>query len=411
MPSSPSDLAVNNRFRGYQNDDDDDDNVHLSHLLAQDHPLDQRQDELELRRQQEVEFQARYRSDPNLARYPVKTQPSEETMRMLAQVGRVRHQRRHSDVSLATGMSAHLLASYFITLRQNLPLSLVKSGGQRSYSVDRATTHISPTYSRRSPLSQQLLDPSSTLKRKPATENVAQRRRHVGKMHVIGSFSSSEEDLVTTPEYTSADEPDSKWLHVNRDMDSSQWWDHGSWHGEPAPMSMQPVTWQPSKDGERLIGRILLNKRMKDGTVPADTGALLGLKVVGGKMTESGRLCAFITKVKKGSLADTVGHLRPGDQVLEWNGRVLQGATFNEVYNIILESKQEPQVELVACRPIGWVSDQAESSFDSQKVGPSISVTSPMSPSVLSGQVSVSLPSMHCIVTQPLSSQLIAFPW
>lgn len=29
-------------------------------------------------------------------------------------------------------------------------------------------------------------------------------------------------------------------------------------------------------------------------------------------MTESGRLCAFITKVKRGSLADTVGHLRPG---------------------------------------------------------------------------------------------------
>ena len=44
-----------------------------------------------------------------------------------------------------------------------------------------------------------------------------------------------------------------------------------------------------------------------------------------------------------------------GDQVLEWNGRVLQGATFNEVYNIILESKPEPQVELVVSRPIGWV--------------------------------------------------------
>lgn len=98
-------------------------------------------------------------------------------------------------------------------------------------------------------------------------------------------------------------------------------------------------------------------------------------------MTESGRLCAFITKVKRGSLADIVGHLRPGkhthlsggagllfwsiliehshvsllsgDQVLEWNGRVLQGATFNEVYNIILESKPEPQVELVVSRPIG----------------------------------------------------------
>lgn len=44
-----------------------------------------------------------------------------------------------------------------------------------------------------------------------------------------------------------------------------------------------------------------------------------------------------------------------GDQVLEWNGRVLQGATFNEVYNIILESKAEAQVELVVSRQTRWV--------------------------------------------------------
>lgn len=42
-----------------------------------------------------------------------------------------------------------------------------------------------------------------------------------------------------------------------------------------------------------------------------------------------------------------------GDQVLEWNGKLLQGATFKEVYNIILDSKPEPQVELVVSRPIG----------------------------------------------------------
>ncbi|XP_048117533.1 regulating synaptic membrane exocytosis protein 2 isoform X7 [Alosa alosa] len=148
---------------------------------------------------------------------------------------------------------------------------------------------------------------------------------------------------------------------------------------------------------------------MKDGTVPRDSGALLGLKVVGGKMTESGRLCAFITKVRKGSLADTVGHLRPGDQVLEWNGRILQGATFKEVYNIILESKPEPQVELVVSRPIGDIPripdsthaqlESSSSSFESQKMDrPSISVTSPMSsgmlrdaPQYLSGQLSVKL--------------------
>ncbi|KAK9527051.1 hypothetical protein VZT92_015716 [Zoarces viviparus] len=177
-----------------------------------------------------------------------------------------------------------------------------------------------------------------------------------------------------------------------------QRWDRGYWHSEPAPLSMQPVTWQQSRDGECLIGRILLNKRMKDGTVATDMGSLLGLKVVGGKVMESGRLCAFITKVKKGSLAETVGHLRPGDQVLEWNGRLLQGATFNEVYNIILDSKPEAQVELVVSRPIGDVLKAAESShvqldssscsFNSQKVAPFISVTSPMSPSVLSGRVS-----------------------
>lgn len=40
-----------------------------------------------------------------------------------------------------------------------------------------------------------------------------------------------------------------------------------------------PVTWQPSKDGDRLIGRILLNKRLKDGSVPRDSGTMLGLKV------------------------------------------------------------------------------------------------------------------------------------
>lgn len=38
-------------------------------------------------------------------------------------------------------------------------------------------------------------------------------------------------------------------------------------------------------------------------------------QVVGGKMTDLGRLGAFITKVKKGSLADVVGHLRAGNSV------------------------------------------------------------------------------------------------
>ncbi|KAM9385907.1 regulating synaptic membrane exocytosis protein 2-like [Pholidichthys leucotaenia] len=388
MPRLPSDLGRAHSPHGYHGNGEAEPHRRpirdgRGRWHSQDHPLDQFEHEREQQRRQEEEFQARYRSDPNLARYPVKPQPSEETMRMLAQMGRVRHQRRHSDVSLVAAEPEHLILRH-TALCHKRPQGLVGSGGQRSFSVDRTTSHISPTSPRRSPLPQQHLNPSSALKRRPSSDSVVQRGQRVGKMNVIGSFSSSEDDLVTTPEYTSCDEPD-------RDMDG-QWWNHG--YGD---MSMQPVTWQPSKDGQRLIGRILLNKRMKDGTVPADTGALLGLKVVGGKMTESGRLCAFITKVKRGSLADTIGHLRPGDQVLEWNGRVLQGATFNEVYNIILESKPEPQVELVVCRPIGDLPravdnshiqmDSSSSSFDFQKVGPSISVTSPISPGALSGHV------------------------
>lgn len=50
-----------------------------------------------------------------------------------------------------------------------------------------------------------------------------------------------------------------------------------------------------------------------------------------------------------------------GDEVLQWNGKLLPGATMKEVYNIILESQAEPQVELVVSRPIGWVSNKTQS--------------------------------------------------
>ncbi|XP_014846110.1 PREDICTED: regulating synaptic membrane exocytosis protein 2-like isoform X16 [Poecilia mexicana] len=421
---------------------------------SQEYPLDQELDgppsDFDLQRQRQEEFQTRYRSDPNLARYPVKPQPYEEQMRMHAEVGRLRHERRHSDVSLAYTEQDE--PGPIRLSRQHLTERRPPMVGQRSYSVDRSSpgpmgpglgshrgSNRSPPTPHRSPVlgdrlgdlrrgdlgvggdpmmrQQHHLDPNSAV-RKTKREKMESMLRNDslssdqsesvrppppkphktkkgGKMRQV-SLSSSEEELATTPEYTSCEdvEIESESVSEKGDMDG-HWWDHASWHSsEASPMSLHPVTWQPSKDGDRLIGRILLNKRMKDGSVPRDSGALLGLKVVGGKMTESGRLCAFITKVRKGSLADTVGHLRPGDQVLEWNGRILQGATFKEVYNIILESKPEPQVELVVSRPIGDIPripdsthaqlESSSSSFESQKMDrPSISVTSPMSPSML----------------------------
>ncbi|XP_074172968.1 regulating synaptic membrane exocytosis protein 2 isoform X20 [Rhinolophus sinicus] len=470
MPRSPSDYAERRSQPEPQFYEESDhinyrDSNRRSHRHSKEYIVDdedvESRDEYERQRREE-EYQARYRSDPNLARYPVKPQPYEEQMRIHAEVSRARHERRHSDVSLA---NAELEDSRMSMLRMERPsrqrsISERRAAmeSQRSYSMERTreaqgpssypqrTTNHSPPTPRRSPIpidrqdmrrtdslrKQHHLDPSSAVRKtkrekmetmlrndslsSDQSESVRppppkpHKSKKGGKMRQV-SLSSSEEELASTPEYTSCDdvEIESESVSEKGDMDYN-WLDHTSWHSsEASPMSLHPVTWQPSKDGDRLIGRILLNKRLKDGSVPRDSGAMLGLKVVGGKMTESGRLCAFITKVKKGSLADTVGHLRPGDEVLEWNGRLLQGATFEEVYNIILESKPEPQVELVVSRPIGDIPripdsthaqlESSSSSFESQKMDrPSISVTSPMSPGMLrdvpqflSGQLSIKL--------------------
>ncbi|XP_035847930.1 regulating synaptic membrane exocytosis protein 1-like isoform X5 [Sander lucioperca] len=219
------------------------------------------------------------------------------------------------------------------------------------------------------------------------------------------SVSSSEEEGGTTPEYSSCEDAEIESVSERGDWECYPH-DPTVWH--------HPVTWQPSKEGDHLIGRITLSKR--SATMPKEAGALLGLKVVGGRITESGRLGAFITKVKKGSLADVVGHLRAGDEVLQWNGKLLPGATMKEVYNIILESQAEPQVELVVSRPIGVyrkyhdipripdtshppLESTGSSSFESQKMErPSLNVLSPSSPGMLRdapqlmpGQLSVKL--------------------
>ncbi|XP_077928251.1 regulating synaptic membrane exocytosis protein 2 isoform X24 [Halichoerus grypus] len=517
MPRSPSDYADRRSQREPQFYEESDhinyrDSNRRSHRHSKEYIVDdedaESRDEYERQRREE-EYQARYRSDPNLARYPVKPQPYEEQMRIHAEVSRARHERRHSDVSLA---NAELEDSRISMLRMERPsrqrsISERRAAmeNQRSYSMERTreaqgpssypqrTTNHSPPTPRRSPIpidrpdmrrtdplrKQHHLDPSSAVRKtkrekmetmlrndslsSDQSESVRppppkpHKSKKGGKMRQV-SLSSSEEELASTPEYTSCDDVEIESESVSEKGDSQkgkrktseqavlsdsntrserqkkmmyfgghsleedlEWSepqikDSGvdtcsstTLNEEHSRSEKHPVTWQPSKDGDRLIGRILLNKRLKDGSVPRDSGAMLGLKVVGGKMTESGRLCAFITKVKKGSLADTVGHLRPGDEVLEWNGRLLQGATFEEVYNIILESKPEPQVELLVSRPIGDIPripdsthaqlESSSSSFESQKMDrPSISVTSPMSPGMLrdvpqylSGQLSIKL--------------------
>uniref|UniRef100_A0A8C6Y4S3 Regulating synaptic membrane exocytosis 1 n=1 Tax=Naja naja TaxID=35670 RepID=A0A8C6Y4S3_NAJNA len=401
----------------------------------------------------------RYRSDPNLARYPVKPHPEEQQMRMHAKVSKVRHERRHSDVALPHteveepevpennhGKHSQLQGTQDIKSHVDAPRTYpIERTGDVRISVSKQLISHTPSTPRHSMVltehlesknhdsfkAQTRLDPSSAiLSRKAKREKIEtmlrndslssdqsesvrpsppkpHRSKRGGKKRQM-SVSSSEEEGASTPEYTSCDDVEIESESVSEKGDLDYYWlDPATWHTrDTSPISSHPVTWQPSKEGDRLIGRVILNKRT---TMPKESGALLGLKVVGGKMTDLGRLGAFITKVKKGSLADVVGHLRAGDEVLEWNGKPLPGATNEEVYNIILESKSEPQVEIIVSRPIGDIPripetshpplESSSSSFESQKMErPSISVISPTSPGalkdapqVLPGQLSVKL--------------------
>ncbi|XP_042862005.1 regulating synaptic membrane exocytosis protein 2-like isoform X3 [Penaeus japonicus] len=229
---------------------------------------------------------------------------------------------------------------------------------------------------------------------KPRTKGRKMRQR---------SLSSSDEEVRSTPECTSCEEHEAESESVSEKGEgeavTDRWKRQEILDAKIKMFLAHPVSWQPSQDGTRMIGHMILNKYIKGEVGPTFSAAILGLKVGGGQILESGKTGALIEKVKKGSIADTVGHLRPGDEVLEWNGRSLQGKTFEEVYDIISESRQEPQVELIVSRQLSDVGRQPArrytvgglasrgDSYDPRKLSepgrdrrPSVTITSPGSP-------------------------------
>ncbi|XP_062528502.1 regulating synaptic membrane exocytosis protein 2 isoform X6 [Bombyx mori] len=153
-----------------------------------------------------------------------------------------------------------------------------------------------------------------------------------------------------------------------------------------------PPSWQASTDGSRVIGHMVLRKSVVEGSSHS-SAAILGLKVVGGKLLPDGIRGAIIEKVKKGSIADLEGQLRIGDEVLQWNGVPLQGRSAEEVAAVVADSKHDTHVELVVSRSLPvtrpgaqpWRSHK-EVYTETMMVGgcekPSVLVTSPGSPDV-----------------------------
>lgn len=292
MPRSPSDYADRRSQHEPQFYDEPDhlnyrDSNRRGHRHSKEYIVDEEdvesRDEYERQRREE-EYQARYRSDPNLARYPVKPQPYEEQMRIHAEVSRARHERRHSDVSLA---NAELEDSRISLLRMDRPsrqrsVSERRAAleNQRSYSMERTrdaqgqssypqrTTNHSPPTPRRSPIpldradmrradslrKQHHLDPSSAVRKtkrekletmlrndslsSDQSESVRpppprpHKSKKGGKMRQV-SLSSSEEELASTPEYTSCDDVEIESESVSEkapcDLAAIQRWRSPNW--------------------------------------------------------------------------------------------------------------------------------------------------------------------------------------
>uniref|UniRef100_A0A914I3J2 Uncharacterized protein n=1 Tax=Globodera rostochiensis TaxID=31243 RepID=A0A914I3J2_GLORO len=88
--------------------------------------------------------------------------------------------------------------------------------------------------------------------------------------------------------------------------------------------------------------RILLTRHYKHENIFKD----LGIRVVGGKKLSNGDLGAFITMLDTSKAHETLGELREGDQILEWNGVLLGGKTFEEVERVI-QASNLGEIELI----------------------------------------------------------------
>uniref|UniRef100_A0A3Q3JFP1 Piccolo presynaptic cytomatrix protein a n=1 Tax=Monopterus albus TaxID=43700 RepID=A0A3Q3JFP1_MONAL len=89
--------------------------------------------------------------------------------------------------------------------------------------------------------------------------------------------------------------------------------------------------------------RVKLQRDVKDRSV---SGNGLGIRVVGGKEVpgSNGDIGAYVAKVLPGGAAEQTGKILEGMQVLEWNGVLLTGKTYEEVQGLVGQPCHEAEV-------------------------------------------------------------------
>ncbi|OAF70018.1 hypothetical protein A3Q56_02226 [Intoshia linei] len=116
--------------------------------------------------------------------------------------------------------------------------------------------------------------------------------------------------------------------------------------------NFMPAVWTTSTDCNVLVGKMILPKVPLDRDSPfvIYLRSSLGFKVVGGLKTVEGYLGAFVTKVRKNGIADKVGGIRAGDEVVKWQTYNLRNLSFNQVYDIIHSAKKLKYINLIIHR-------------------------------------------------------------
>ncbi|KPP72928.1 protein piccolo-like [Scleropages formosus] len=136
------------------------------------------------------------------------------------------------------------------------------------------------------------------------------------------------------------------------------------WFDKPREARVKPVQYPFPHT------RVKLQRDSKDHSV---SGNGFGIRVVGGKEIPgtNGEIGAYIAKVLPGGAAEQTGKVAEGIQVLEWNGILLMGKTYEEVQGLV--GQQCSEVEICIRLDLNMLSDSEQLQrlelHDSMKAG------------------------------------------